>query len=170
VNVLDYAILIVLLLSILIGVVRGAIREIVNIVSWVAGFIAAQAYAVDLVPYFSDWMVDPAIRYVVAWILVFFCVVIALSVIGSLIAEAVRKLGLGALDRVVGAAIGAVRAVLVLLLLTLAAGLTTFPKTTIWKEASLTPWLETAALYVRSLLPENLAKRIQYNRTGGQKT
>jgi len=169
-NALDYAILVVLLLSVLIGVVRGAVREIVNVVGWVAGFIAAQTFTPDLVPYFSDWMVDPAIRHVVAWILIFFCVVISISVIGSLIAEGVRKLGLGTLDRIVGAAIGALRGALVLLLLTLAAGLTTFPRATIWKEASLTPWLETAALYVRSLLPENLAKRIQYGRTPPQRT
>jgi len=168
-NALDYAILGVLLISVLIGVVRGAIREIVNVVGWVMGFLAAQTYAPDLVPFFSDWMVDPVIRFVVAWILIFFSVVIGISVIGSLIAEGVRKLGLGTLDRIVGAAIGALRGALVLLLLTLAAGLTTFPRVPIWKEAALTPWLETAALYVRSMLPENLAKRIQYGRVQPQR-
>lgn len=168
-NVLDYAILGVLLISVLIGVFRGAIREIVNIVGWVAGFFAAKMFAPELVPFFSDWMVDPVIRFVVAWLLIFFSVVIGISVIGSLIAEGVRKLGLGSLDRIVGAAIGALRGALVLLFLALAAGLTTFPRAPIWKEAALTPWLETAALYVRSMLPEGLAKRIQYDRVQPQK-
>lgn len=163
-NALDYAVLGICAVSLLIGVWRGAIREIVNVVGWVIAFIAAQAFAPGFGTYLSDWMTDPSVRMVVAWLIVFIAVLMAISLVGSLIAEGVRKLGLGLLDRSLGAVVGLLRGGLIVLLLTLAAGLTTLPNATIWKDAALTPWLETMALYTRSLLPESLAKRIAYGR------
>ena len=152
-NVLDFAVLGICAVSLLIGVWRGAIREIVNVVGWVVAFIAAQEFAPGFGTYLADWMIDPSVRMVVAWLIVFVAVVMAISLVGSLIAEGVRKLGLGLLDRSLGAVVGLLRGGLIVLLLTLAAGLTTFPNASIWKDAALTPWLETMALYTRPLLP-----------------
>jgi membrane protein required for colicin V production len=163
-NELDYAIVAIVFGSLLIGIWRGAIREIVNIAGWVIAFFVAQSFAPELKNYLAEWMADPSVRMVVAWLAVFLIVMIAVSVLGSLISEGVRKLGLGMLDRALGAVVGALRGGLIVLLLTLAAGLTTFPKSPIWKDAALTQWLETMALYVRSELPESLAKRITYDR------
>ena len=163
-NVLDYAVLGIFAVSLLIGVWRGAIREIVNVMGWVIAFIAAQAFAPEFGVYLSDWMTDPSVRVVVAWLIIFIAVMMGISLAGSLIAEGVRKLGLGPQDRSLGAVVGLLRGGLIVLLLTLAAGLTTFPNATIWKDAALTPWLETMALCARPLLPESLARRIAYGR------
>jgi membrane protein required for colicin V production len=163
-NALDYAVLGICAVSLLIGVWRGAIREIVNVAGWVIAFIAAQAFAPEFVAYLSDWMTDLSVRMVVAWLIVFIVVMMAITLVGSLIAEGVRKLGLGLLDHSLGAVVGLLRGGLIVLLLTLVAGLTTIPNATIWKDASLTPWLEKMALDTRSLLPESLAKRIVYGR------
>jgi membrane protein required for colicin V production len=167
-NALDYAVLGICAVSLLIGVWRGAIREIMNVVGWVIAFIAAQAFAPEFGPYLSDWMADPSVRMVVAWLIVFIAVMMAISLVGSLIAEGVRKLGLGLQDRSLGAVVGLLRGGLIVLLLTLAAGLTTLPNAPIWKDAVVTPWLETMALYTRSLLPETLAKRITYGRVNSR--
>ncbi len=167
-NELDYIIIAVLLVSVVVGVWRGAVREIVNIAGWVIAFFAAQEFAPLLTPYLSEWMADASVRMVVAWLIMFVVIMVSVSFVGSLIAESVRKLGLGPLDRVMGAVVGTLRGALIVLLLTLAAGLTTFPKTPIWKEALLTPWLESVALHTRPLLPESLAKRITYGRINPQ--
>jgi membrane protein required for colicin V production len=163
-NELDFSVLAIGAVSLVIGIWRGAIYEIANVAGWVMAFIAAQEFAPELATHLSDWMADPSVRTVVAWLIVFIAVVTAFSLVGSLIAEGVRKLGLGVLDRSLGAVVGLLRGGLIVLLLTLAAGLTTFPSATIWKDAVLTPWLETMALYARPLLPESLAKRITYGR------
>lgn len=163
-NELDYGVLAILLVSLLIGIWRGAIREVVNIAGWVIAFFVAQAYAPDLKDHLSEWMADPAVKTIVAWLVIFLAVMVSVSVIGSLIAEGVRKLGLGFLDRGLGAVVGLARGALIAVLLALAAGLTTFPRTPMWKGAAFTPWLETMALYVRTWLPDNLAGRIVFDR------
>ncbi len=161
-NEIDYAIIALLVLSVLVGAWRGAIREVLNIVGWVLSFILAHAYAGDLARQFADWAVDPALRLVAAWLVIFLIVTIVMSLLASLLSEWARKLGLGGIDRALGGAIGFVRGLLVLLALTWAAGLTKIPQSPLWRSAACTPWLEVAALYAKGMLPEGIAARIRY--------
>ncbi len=164
-NEIDYAILAVLLLSVLIGAWRGAIREVLNIVGWVLSFILAHAYAAELAKQFQEGAIDPALKLIVAWLLIFLVVIVLVSLLASLLSEWAKKLGLGGFDRVLGGVIGFLRGVLVLLALTWAAGLTKVPQSPQWRDSLFAPWLETAALYARGVLPEGIAARIHYRIT-----
>lgn len=165
-NELDYAVIFVMLVSIGVGAVRGAIREVINIAGWVVAFIGAHAFAGTLAPYFADWMAEPVYRVALAWIAIFLAVLIVAAMIASLASELVRKLGLSGLDRVLGALIGVARGALLVLVLTLVAGMTKFPQTSMWKSAASTPLLEVVALHARALLPDSLAARIMYRQPG----
>jgi membrane protein required for colicin V production len=161
-NELDYAIIVVVLVSLGVGAWRGAIRELINIGGWVVAFILAHALSATLAPYFADWMAEPVYRLVLAWLVVFVSVLIFAALLASLLSELVRKLGLSGLDRMLGAVVGLIRGGLVVMVLALAAGMTKFPQTALWKNASMTPYIEVAALYARAMLPQNLASKIQY--------
>jgi membrane protein required for colicin V production len=162
VNELDYAVIILMVISIGIGIFRGAIREVINIVGWVLAFILAHTFAAPLAAYFADWMVEPTYRLALSWLAIFLLVLVVAGLLASLISEIVRKLGLSGLDRMLGGVIGVFRGGLILIALTLVAGMSKFPQSTLWRNAASTPWLETVALHARSLLPESLAARINY--------
>lgn len=164
-NALDCAVLVFLLICLGAGFIRGAIRELVYILGWVVGFMLAQTFAADAAKLLAEWMNEPLGRYVLAWLLIFLSVLMLFSLIGSLIAGAVRKLGLGGLDRLGGVAIGAAKGALVLILLAMMAGLTTIPSSTLWKQSTLSPWLERAALQAKQLLPADLAARITFGKS-----
>lgn len=161
-NELDYAVIALVAISIIVGVVRGAIREVINFAGWILAFVLAHAYAQSLGAYFADWMAEPVYRIVVGWLCIFLLVLVLSGMLASLVSELVRKLGLSGLNRAFGAIIGLLRGALVLLVLTLAAGMTKFPQSALWKNAAATPWLEVAALHAKALLPESLASRISY--------
>lgn len=161
-NELDYAVVLLVAISVIVGIVRGAIREVINFVGWILAFFLAHAFAQNLAVYFADWMAEPIYRMVVAWLSIFLFVLVISALLASLVSELVRKLGLGGLNRSMGAVIGLLRGALVLVALTLAAGMTKFPQSPLWKTATVTPWLEAAALHARALLPESLASRILY--------
>jgi membrane protein required for colicin V production len=161
-NELDYAIIALLAISVIVGIVRGAIREVINFAGWILAFFLAHAFARDLAAYFADWMAEPVYRTVIAWMSIFLLVLVISAMFASLVSELVRKLGLGGLNQAFGALIGLLRGALVLLVLTLAAGMTKFPQSALWKGSASTPWLEVAALHARALLPESLASRITY--------
>jgi membrane protein required for colicin V production len=161
-NAIDIAVALLVLLSIGVGVLRGAIREVMNIIGWVLAFILAHAYAKDIAPLFAEWAGEPAVRTVLAWIAIFLGALVVCALIASLLSEVVRKFGLSGLDRGVGALIGLARAVLILLAITLAIGLTRIPQTETWKQATVTPTLEAMALYARGVLPESVAAKVSF--------
>ena len=161
-NELDYAIIAVVLVSVCVGAWRGAIREVINISGWVLAFFLAHALSATLAPYFADWMAEPVYRTVVAWIVIFVAVLIFAALLASLLSEVVRKLGLSGLDRLLGAMVGLLRGAIVVIVLALAAGMTKFPESAIWRNATFTPPVEVAALYARALLPQSLASKISY--------
>ena len=169
-NELDYAIIVVVLVSLAIGAWRGAIREVINIAGWVLAFILAHAFCATLAPYFADWMAEPVYRLVVAWIVIFVVVLIFAALLASLLSELVRKLGLSGVDRLLGAMVGLLRGALVVIVLALVAGMTKFPESALWKNATLTPPVEVAALYARALLPQSLASKIFYRPPATAKT
>lgn len=161
-NELDYAVIVLMAISIAVGVVRGAIREVINIASWVVAFMLARAFAPGVAYYFADWMTEPAYRVALAWVAIFLVVLVIAGLLASLLSELVRKLGLSGLDRTLGAMIGILRGALAVLVLTLIAGMTKVPQTAMWKNAASTPWLEVVAMHARGVLPESLASRISY--------
>jgi membrane protein required for colicin V production len=161
-NAVDYAIIVLMLLSIGVGVIRGAIREVMNLIGWVLAFVLAYTYAGSLAPQFSEWVGEPLARTVLAWATIFLSVMVLAALVASLLSEVVRKLGLSALDRGVGALIGFARGMLMLLAITLIVGLTRIPQSAPWREAALTPWLEIAALYAKGVLPDSIAAKIRY--------
>ncbi len=161
-NALDYAIIMVLLVSVLVGIVRGAVRELLNMGGWLLAFLLAHAFADDLAAWFAEWAADPVLRMVMAWMTIFLLVLVVVALIASLASELMRKLGLGGLNRSLGALAGFARGLVLLIALALGAGLTKIPQSPMWRQAFLTPWLEVAALYSRSLLPDTIAIRIKY--------
>jgi membrane protein required for colicin V production len=170
VNGLDYAVIAVLLISIAIGVLRGAVREVMNIAGWVLAFVLAYNFAPSVAAYFAEWAAEPVLRLVAAWIAIFLLVLLSVAVITNLVSGLIKQLGLGGLDRGIGALIGVARGLVVLLALTLAAGFTTVPQSPIWRDAASTPWLEIAALYSRTLLPDGISAKLQYRTRSEQKT
>jgi len=78
------------------------------------------------------------------------------------VSKLLRAVGLGPLDRFLGAVFGVARGVLLLLLCVLVAGLTPLPQQALWRQAWLAPPLETAVLAARPWLPPEVAKRIRY--------
>lgn len=110
----DLAALLILVVSTLIGFSRGAVRELIAVI----GFTVAAILAIFLLP-----VTAPVMRHVFhpAWagaaaavVSVFVIGYVALRVLGAAITSRLRASALGGIDRLVGAAFGAVRAVLLL--------------------------------------------------------
>jgi membrane protein required for colicin V production len=73
-----------------------------------------------------------------------------------------RAIGLGPLDRFLGAVFGIARGVLVVAATVLVGGLTALPQQAWWRDAWLAPPFETAVLAIKPWLPPAVAKRIKY--------
>ena len=158
----DYAVLGVIAVSVLVGLWRGLVSEILALAAWVVAFLAARAWASDVAAWLSRQIADPGIRLAAAYVLVFVGVLLVFAIARMLISLMLKAVGLGLLDRLLGAAFGVLRGVFAVWMAVLVAGKTPLPRTSWWRHAVLAPPLETAVIAARPWLPAEAAKRIRF--------
>ena len=159
----DYVVLLVIGVSALVAVMRGFVREVLSLVSWVAAFVAASAFAGKVAPLLPAAIPNDSLRMLAAFVLVFGAILLLMVVITLAIVELVRVVGLGFVDRVLGLAFGLVRGLLIVLIAVLLAGLTRLPEDRGWRDAMLSQPLEVLAMAVLPYLPADLARKIRYD-------
>ena len=158
----DYVVLAVVALSLMIGVWRGVVSEILALVAWVAAFFAARTWAEPAGRLLVSGTVEPLWRLIAGFVAVFVAVLILFALVRWIASQLLKAVGLGSLDRVLGALFGVARGVLVVFVGVLLAGLTALPQQQWWRQARLAPPLETAVLAAKPWLPPDLAKQIRY--------
>jgi len=163
-NAFDLVILAVLIVFALLGAWRGLVSEVIAILQWVAAGVIAWFFAGSLSEIFQRFVGEPALRKLLAFILIFL-VVFALGVVVSwLIRKSLpAKRGFRIVNAILGGMFGAARGALAILIVFLAAGLTTYPQRSWWRESSLAPFFERSALYVGGYLPDDIARHIRYS-------
>jgi membrane protein required for colicin V production len=162
VTAFDYAVLAVIAMSVLLGLWRGVVSEVLALAAWVAGFFAARAWAEPASGLFTGVVSEPTLRYAAGFAAVMIAVLILFAVGRLLLKVLLRAVGLGLVDRLLGAGFGVVRGVMIVFVAVLLAGMTALPKAVWWQEASLAPPLETAVIAAKPWLPPGIAKRIRY--------
>jgi membrane protein required for colicin V production len=159
----DYAVLIVIGLSLLIGVLRGAVKEVLSLFGWVAAFLVANTFAGQLAPALSPLIINPALQTVAVYAALFIVTLFLVMLLKIAMSELIKTLGLGALDRFLGLFVGFARGALITLIGVLVAGMTALPREPFWRQAVSSPWFETLAVAVKPSLPEEIARRINFH-------
>lgn len=180
---IDILAAIVVLVSTFISFLRGLIREVLTIAGVVGGLAAAYYGGPILTPYMEGWIgMDPAaedpqklfdtvpydlLAQGLSYALIFIVVVVVLSIFSHMIAEIVKTIGLGALDRTLGVVFGIARGVLLLGLLYLPIHLTF---TTDDQQEKINEWfagsqshfyMEVTAEWIAGFLPDSTKEEIE---------
>lgn len=159
----DYAVLVIVGISILISVIRGLVREVLALLAWVAAFATATLLGADAGALMPQAIPTEELRLLTGFLAVFVGVLLVMSLAAMAISRLVKGAGLGVEDRMFGMLFGLARGGLIVLVLVLLAGLTTLPRDPIWRNAMLSSPLESLALYVKAWLPGDLSRRIKYD-------
>jgi len=160
---LDYAILGVLAVSVVWGIWRGFVREVISLAGWVLAFLAANAVAGPLGDALPTSISSPEVRVLAAFLIVFIFTLSLATLAGMLFSKLLKAAGLGGLDRTLGGMFGLARGVVILLALTVAAGLTAAPRHPLWKESVGAGMLMRTVLQLKPWLPPRLADRLRYD-------
>jgi membrane protein required for colicin V production len=158
---LDLALIAIVLVSALLSMVRGFTREILAIASWAAAFVAAYLFYPQLLPYLGEYIHKPELAVAAAVAIIFFGVLIVVSVVTVRLSDAILDSRVGPLDRTLGFVFGAVRGfalgVIAFMLFNYLA-----PKAQPeWvTNAKTRPILEASGEQLVAMLPDNLASSI----------
>lgn len=159
----DFAVLVIVALSVLLSLIRGLVREVLALSAWVAAFLAANLLAGEIASWLPDAIPTEELRLLAGFMAVFVVVLIAMSVLAIMVSKLVKSAGLGLEDRLLGGVFGLARGLLVVMIVVLLAGLTSLPRQSVWRNAVLSDPLVAFAGHVKAWLPAELAQRITYD-------
>jgi len=161
-TIVDYSVLGVIGLSVLLSVWRGFMREVLSLAAWVVAFLIAFMFADAGAAYLAAYVSVPSVRIILAFGGLFLVTLFIGGLINILVAQLVKTTGLSGTDRMIGIVFGVVRGVAIIGLLVLLAGLTPLPSDPWWNESLLLPRFQPMALWLRGLLPPELAEHFSF--------
>jgi len=162
----DVMVLAILGFSTLFAFVRGVIRELIALVAWVIGLLAAVTFTPVVAAWLPAGFGSPPPRHVAAFAIILIGALLAGAVLAWPLVKVVRAAGLGFVDRFLGAIFGLVRGALVVVAFVLIAGLTELPRSAWWQDSVLAAPLVAAAMVAATHLPATWTAMLDYSRTG----
>ncbi|WP_411878168.1 CvpA family protein [Polaromonas sp. YR568] len=154
----DWVLLGVLVFSMLLGAWRGLVYEVLSVLGWVVSFFVAQWFAPDLATRLPVQSASDPIRYAAAFVLIFIATVFAAGLLAFIFKKLVAAIGLAPVDRVLGAAFGVLRGVILLLAATVVIDMTALKTSSWWQESKGAPVLAATLKALKPVLPEKFAK------------
>ncbi len=155
---IDWALLGVLVLSMLIGAWRGLVYEVLSVLGWAVSFFAAQWFAPSVAAMLPLQSASEPVRYAVAFVLVFIGVLVVCSLLTVAIKKLVQAVGLRPIDRTLGAGFGILRGLILLLAATVVMNMTSLKTSSWWQESKGAAVLNGALITIKPMLPEQFAK------------
>jgi membrane protein required for colicin V production len=159
---LDLIVVLVLILTVVRGLMLGMVDTLFSLAAWVLAFMLGKWGALMVAPLLPIGTENPAIRYFAGFAVIFLLVLIGVLLLGHALASLVKAVGLGGADKVLGGVVGLAKGLVILIGLTLAAGLTSLPRTDFWKQARLSDSMQAMAQRALPLLPVNVAKYVRF--------
>jgi len=155
----DWFLVLVVVISTATAFQRGLIRVLLSLGGLIVGILVAswnyQAVALNL----SRWISSFQVAEVVAFLLILILVMVLFAWIAKILRSTVQAIGLGFVDRVLGAAFGFVRGLLIGVVMMMA--VTAFAPRTSWiQNSQLAPYFLSGVHAVSFVVPEHFQDQI----------
>lgn len=155
-NVADYAILGICLVSMVVSLFRGFIREVFSLLVWIAAVYAALQASGPIAVRLEGLIEVPSVRVITAFVGVFLLVLVVGGLINFLLGKLIDSTGLSGTDRLFGAVFGALRGLAIVLAAVIVAGFTPFVEDPWWQRSILLPEMERLADWLVEFFPESI--------------
>lgn len=147
-------------LSVLVGLWRGLVFEVLSLVGWVVAYLAAQAWSDEVARWVPIGVPGDALNHGVAMAVTFMLALVAWGLMSRLLRMAIRATPLSGIDRVLGAAFGALRAAILLLVVTTIVLMTPAARSPAWQRSWVGPWATGWVASIKSFLPDAVRKHL----------
>lgn len=157
-NWFDWAILGVIALSTVVSLMRGFVKEALSLVGWFLAFIVARLFYIEFASLLVDVIETPSMRLIVAFGSLFLLTLLVCSLANHLLSALVKATGLGGFDRVLGTVFGALRGVIIVLVITGTLRMTPLVEDDWWQNSAFIPSFGRIETWARSTLGDPLER------------
>lgn len=156
----DWTLLAVACMSVLLGVLRGLVFEVMSLLGWVAAYVAAQVASPLLAPHLPIGTPGSALNEAASFAGVFALALLVWIVAAQLIRMLLHTTPLTATDRMLGAAFGAARGVVLLLVVATVVSFTPAVRASAWQGSHGAAWLGALLAGLKPLLPLDVSRHL----------
>lgn len=154
----DYVICAVLVISVIMGALRGFTRETFSLVTWIVSFWLAWRFGARVGSMFGVHLANPGLRLYLGYAAVFIVVLLVGAVISAILVRLVRSSPLAGPDRSLGAGLGLLRGLLLVIAGIMLAAVNGERNSTWWHQSLIVPRLAPVAQDLRTLVPDRWLK------------
>jgi membrane protein required for colicin V production len=159
-NGLDWGIVAILVISVLLAAAQGFLHEVIALAGAVAGYLIAAWEYWRVARWLGSYVNSEPVAQIVAFLAIFFAVIIAAGIIGRIAHWLARAAGLGWFDRLLGAVFGLVRGAVMVAVLVLA--LTAFaPGSQLLERSAFAGYFLVEARGMSWLAPASLRQKVR---------
>lgn len=133
-NIADWIILLVLLVSVIQAASSGFFQEAFGLAGLVCGYLIAAWQYRNLAGHFAPYISSHWLGEIVAFLAIFLGVMVLAGVLGKIVRWIVKEAGLSVVDRFLGGTLGLVRGCLLIAIVLV--GMTAFTPTSKWLQGS----------------------------------
>jgi membrane protein required for colicin V production len=155
---IDWAFIVLLLLSVALGLQRGFVFEVMSLAGWIVAWFVAQWFAPELAPHLPLGLQGSAVRHAAALGCCFVGALIVWGLLAKLVRLLVRATPLSLPDRALGGCFGLLRGGVLLLAIATVITLTPAGKSPSWRHSHGAIWLNGALQGLKPVLPEQLTQ------------
>lgn len=156
----DTLLLAVPLVSMVVGVVRGLVFEVLSLLGWMVAYVASQWLAPDVAPHLPLGAPGGALNMAAAVALCFVVALVVWGLLARLVRLLIRATPLSVVDRVLGAGFGALRGMLLLLVLCTLVTMTPARNSVAWQASRGVVWLSGVLRGIEPLLPSEVSRHL----------
>lgn len=151
----------ILLISVLIGWFRGAVKEVCSVISWFgSGYLAYKLFPVGL-EIVQEFIEQPILANIITGVLLFVIFLIILSLLTYIFSKIVNESIFSTVDKLCGSLFGLVRGILILSVAEFGATYYIFKETPeVIKQSTLFPYIKNVAQMMFLLLPEKTQRNL----------
>lgn len=161
---LDLVIVAIVGVSALLSFFRGFFGEFLSLAGWLFAIGMPIFFTHEFAAFLPDTIESPTARVSISAACLFVGSLVASMIITVLLRKVLSVAGLGIVDRLLGSGFGAVRGVLIVALLALAATASaTIPQETWWGESRLLPQFLRISKFIQARLPPQIGQRFHIN-------
>ncbi|WP_028874837.1 CvpA family protein [Tepidiphilus margaritifer] len=164
-NEFDYAVFTVIGISLLVGAWRGIVAELLSVVAWALAIALGWAFGWPIGrAFYAGWFADPLLQRIFGFATIFLAIFMLMALVRYAMREILHAIGLGGVDRLLGAAFGVLRGAAVVLLCAAALLAVGAQESSWWQQARTTPWIVAALQRLEPWLPHLLIEKLHLPR------
>jgi len=158
----DFALLLILAVSMGVGLWRGFVVEVLSLTVWIAAFWLSMGFGEDVAGRLTG-VEQPSARLLLGYAGVFIAVLMVGGLLTWLLGKVIANTGLSGTDRVLGLGFGLMRGLVLACVAVLLMGFTPLPQAAWWQQSRLLPSVQRGAEWMVNFLPSAAADEIHFD-------